>query len=77
MSRLVELNEARALARDHANMLGMANTATDPDKRIAQSVAYQLAMDAWYRAEMEYRAELQNTSTMSLMALAGVSDHRT
>lgn len=78
MSRLTELNEARIRAKQAADYAGMMNIeGKTPNERLAIDAEFQLAMDAWYRAELEYRAELQNTSTASLMSLAGVSAHRT
>lgn len=78
MSRLTELNEARLRAKRTADILGMANVAgRSADERLMMDAEFQLAMDVWYRAELDYRAELQNTSTMSLMSLAGVSSPRT
>lgn len=74
MTRLEELNERRAKAKLNADYLGLTNIhGVYGEERIALDARYQLAMDAWLRAELDYRAELQKTPTGGLLRLAGVS----
>lgn len=63
MTRLKELDEARIAAKRVADELALMNIRNiGPDDPVRQSMTnpeYQTAMDAWYRAELDYKAERQ------------------
>ena len=70
MTKLEELNISRARAYAMVRGIGMMNTPSDYSERLASDAQYRLAHDAWIRAEREYSAELRDTSTETLRALA-------
>lgn len=52
--RISELAEKKAAAGLCMNHLGAMNSATDPQKKIAQHAQYQIAQDAWWAADKAY-----------------------
>ena len=71
MSHSDLLNERRIQAKELATMAGMMNTAgLSPEEHLRVDAKYQVAMDAWDRAETDYRAAMQSLSTADLIALA-------
>lgn len=71
VTRLQELNEQRIKCQEWLHTLGMVNTAwLNPEERLAQSVRFHLAKDAWKRAEAVYQKALSETPTEQLIELA-------
>lgn len=66
-----ELNEQRAKASQRVVLLGQMNQPTKPEDRLRADAEYQLAVDAYHRAEAEYRDALSRLSTADLQRLAG------
>jgi hypothetical protein len=69
-NRILELAQAKAQAENFVNMLGMVNTPTDLNERIASDARYRLAVDAAMKADAEYREAISNLTPGELQELA-------
>lgn len=77
MPTIQELNLIRTQLQQRVHYMGMSNMPTDPEERLRSSAAYQLAQDAWIRAEREYNAALASMSSDELYALVQGSEKPT